>query len=312
MSIETQKVIWKNIDGQTTEVDKVKIDSLLAGGGGEIEVDLHYDGTSEHAQSGKAVAEAIESLEIPEVDDKYSSDSHNAQSGIAVAEAIGTIEVPTVTNEYSAESAEAISGQGVAKAIEGLDIPTVTDTYSPESGDAISGKGVAEALGTIDIPTVTVDQEYSATSENAQSGKAVAEAIAQSGGGGGGGGFSDIEEGQLPVLDGVIWSKHSNAKTAVMGIAGIVRGYENSVFYSLHTPSPVVGEFDKGEKVSFSYSNTAAYPHDYLVTTKALVDYVSENGGGGGGEKDSHLAATRSLLDSGSLMGRSSREEHPL
>lgn len=167
MSIETQKVIWKNIDGQTTEVDKVKIDSLLAGGGGQIEVDLHYDGTSEHAQSGKAVAEAI----------------------------------------------------------------------------------------------------------------------AQSGGGGGGGGFSDIEEGQLPVLDGVIWSKHSNAKTAVMGIAGIVRGYENSVFYSLHTPSPVVGEFDKGEKVSFSYSNTAAYPHDYLVTTKALVDYVSENGSSGGGGK---------------------------
>ena len=227
MSIETQKVIWKNIDGQTTEVDKVKIDSLLAGGGGQIEVDLHYDGTSEHAQSGKAVAEAIESLEIPEVDDTYSSDSHNAQSGIAVAEAIGAI----------------------------------------------------------DIPTVTVDQSYSSTSEHAQSGKAVAEAIAQSGGGGGGGGFSDIEEGQLPVLDGVIWSKHSNAKTAVMGIAGIVRGYENSVFYSLHTPSPVVGEFDKGEKVSFSYSNTAAYPHDYLVTTKALVDYVSENGSSGGGGK---------------------------
>ena len=50
--------------------------------------DQEYSPASEHPQSGKAVAQALNSLEFQEVDNTFSADSYNAQSGKAVAEAV--------------------------------------------------------------------------------------------------------------------------------------------------------------------------------------------------------------------------------
>lgn len=63
-----------------------KINALYA-------AEKHYDPNSDKAQSGKAVAEAISGINVPDIEDlyvdqKYDSQSKNAQSGIAVAEGI--------------------------------------------------------------------------------------------------------------------------------------------------------------------------------------------------------------------------------
>ncbi|MBR3591591.1 MAG: tail fiber protein, partial [Clostridia bacterium] len=51
-------------------------------------VDQTYNPESENAQSGKAVAAAIEGIEIPSADQTYNPESENAQSGKAVAAAL--------------------------------------------------------------------------------------------------------------------------------------------------------------------------------------------------------------------------------
>ena len=53
----------------------------------EVEIDQNYNPESENAQSGKAVAEAIQNIP-KEVDQTYNATSENAQSGKAVAEAV--------------------------------------------------------------------------------------------------------------------------------------------------------------------------------------------------------------------------------
>ena len=78
-------------------------------------VDLNYDPESENAQSGKAVAEAIAGIELPEgggsggiVDQIFDPESKNAQSGKAVAQAIANGENNLITS--LAELNSAISG----------------------------------------------------------------------------------------------------------------------------------------------------------------------------------------------------------
>lgn len=56
------------------------------GGGGTV--DQTYDATSENAQSGKAVAEALETIPSVTVDQTFDPTSANAQSGVAVASAL--------------------------------------------------------------------------------------------------------------------------------------------------------------------------------------------------------------------------------
>lgn len=53
-----------------------------------VKADEEYNPDSENAQSGKAVAEAIENISMPSVDQTYDPTSENAQSGVAVAQAV--------------------------------------------------------------------------------------------------------------------------------------------------------------------------------------------------------------------------------
>lgn len=63
--------------------------------GGGATVDQTYSPTSENAQSGVAVAEALETIPSVPVDQTYNAQSANAQSGVAVAEAIASVPTPT-------------------------------------------------------------------------------------------------------------------------------------------------------------------------------------------------------------------------
>ena len=56
--------------------------------GGGATVDQTYTPESENAQSGKAVAEALETIPSTTVDQTYDAQSENAQSGTAVAQAV--------------------------------------------------------------------------------------------------------------------------------------------------------------------------------------------------------------------------------
>jgi hypothetical protein len=59
------------------------------GGGGTV--DQTYDPESENAQSGTAVAEALQTIPTVTVDQTYDPESENAQSGVAIAGVIGDI-----------------------------------------------------------------------------------------------------------------------------------------------------------------------------------------------------------------------------
>ena len=57
-----------------------------------FKIDATYDPTSENAQSGVAVAEALKTVVIP-VDATYNATSANPQAGTAVAQALDTLSV---------------------------------------------------------------------------------------------------------------------------------------------------------------------------------------------------------------------------
>ncbi len=112
------------LNAATADIGAVadKVDKIKAAA-----VDLVYNPTSNNAQSGKAVAEAIASAKIGDgasiaVDHTYSPESNNAQSGKAVAEAIASVKI----------------GDGASIAVD--------HTYSPESNNAQSGKAVAQGI----------------------------------------------------------------------------------------------------------------------------------------------------------------------
>jgi hypothetical protein len=82
----------KLIPGANIIIEDNVISASGGGGSGGI-VDQTYNPKSPNAQSGKAVAEAIANIEIPDVNDitvdqSYNEESENPQSGIAVAEAL--------------------------------------------------------------------------------------------------------------------------------------------------------------------------------------------------------------------------------
>ena len=82
-------------------------------------VEQSYDPLSPHPQSGKAVAEALRSIEITGdgvVDQTYKPTSINAQSGKAVAEAFDLL-LPQISGVYDPNSDYAMNGQAVAEAI---------------------------------------------------------------------------------------------------------------------------------------------------------------------------------------------------
>lgn len=133
---------------------------------------------------------------IPVVDQTYSASSTNAQSGVAVAEAIngqascqlvegagidltesnGSLVIAaTVDQTYDATSADAQSGVAIAGALANINqVPASAqaDASKVLTVDASGVPGWATAQGG------TVDQTYNASSTNAQSGTAVAGALA--------------------------------------------------------------------------------------------------------------------------------------
>lgn len=84
----------------------VELKEVIEQGGGGTTVDQTYSPTSENAQSGTAVAEALETIPSVTVDHTFDPASANAQSGAAVAdgltfkEASGSL-VPTMTSASS-------------------------------------------------------------------------------------------------------------------------------------------------------------------------------------------------------------------
>ena len=95
----------------------MELKEVIEQGGGGTTVDQTYTPTSENAQSGKAVAEALETIPSVTVDQTYSASSTNAQSGTAVAQALQTIPTVTVDQTFNAASANAQSGVAVQEAI---------------------------------------------------------------------------------------------------------------------------------------------------------------------------------------------------
>ncbi len=68
------------------------LDAAQQGGSGTV--DQTYTPTSENAQSGTAVAEALETIPSVTVDQTFDPVSANAQSGVAVQEALQNIPAP--------------------------------------------------------------------------------------------------------------------------------------------------------------------------------------------------------------------------
>lgn len=66
----------------------MELKEVIEQGGGGATVDQTYTPTSENAQSGTAVAEALETIPTATVDQTFNASSANAQSGVAVQEAI--------------------------------------------------------------------------------------------------------------------------------------------------------------------------------------------------------------------------------
>ena len=141
----------------------------IAGGG---DVDQTYDATSTLAQSGTAVAQALENIVV---DQTYNEVSSNAQSGTAVAQAIQAIEIPVVTDSVEAESSDALSSGGAyanlvrrlsdssatGSTTQGVYVDAngqiqlclaVTSTYNSQGTEPINGTALASAL----IPITTV------------------------------------------------------------------------------------------------------------------------------------------------------------
>lgn len=70
------------------QISEEEDNGINCGGG---DVDQAYDPTSENAQSGTAVAQALGTIPVVTVDQVYDSTSVNAQSGVAMAGVIGDI-----------------------------------------------------------------------------------------------------------------------------------------------------------------------------------------------------------------------------
>lgn len=132
-----------------TDEQKASLKGEKGDKGDNAVTDQTYDPTSENAQSGVAVAEAIES----NIDQSANATSRKAQSGFAVAEAVEAgIKIYT-NQEYSPESENPQSGVAVAQAI--ASIPT-------------GGEKEWELLEEIALPEDAVVIEMDASKMNAK------------------------------------------------------------------------------------------------------------------------------------------------
>lgn len=176
---------WNQTD--TTAVDYIKNKPEIPS------VDQTFDATSEDAQSGTAVAEAIS--DVRQVPTTQSSDSGKI---LGVTDAAGTVGwVEDQNTEYTFSTGLTNSNNTVSvdtsviatkSDLEGYQ-PVIENLNTIESGAAAGATAVQpEDLATVatsgsyndlsNKPTIpTVDQSYSASSTNAQSGVAVASAI---------------------------------------------------------------------------------------------------------------------------------------
>jgi len=105
--------------------------------GGGATVDQTYTPTSENAQSGKAVAEALETIPSVTVDQTYNAQSANAQSGVAVAEAISAVPKITVNsylNRNNANSSNPPSNSAITHRSGGKRIAYCTFQANAEAG----------------------------------------------------------------------------------------------------------------------------------------------------------------------------------
>ena len=163
-----------------TDSQKASLKGEKGDKGDNAVTDQTYNPTSENAQSGKAVEQAI----CDHIDETYNGASPNAQSGNAVREAINS----RIDDWFDSCSPNAQSGNAVKEAI----LYHIDENYNEYSRYAQSGLAVKAAiddcLSQVDTAIgariySSTDKEYSPTSENAQSGIAVAQAIASVGGG---------------------------------------------------------------------------------------------------------------------------------
>lgn len=129
-NVQALKNLYEQLGGDPADVANIStnadtinaIAGLDIGGGGDV--DQTYDATSENAQSGTAVAEALETIPSVTVDQTFDATSANAQSGVAVAQAVGaqkSIGTSAVTdylaidwNSTNAQEFTNVSGKTIA------------------------------------------------------------------------------------------------------------------------------------------------------------------------------------------------------
>lgn len=130
-------------------------------------VDQTYDATSTLAQSGTAVAQALEGIVV---DQTYDLTSSNAQSGTAVAEAIASVEIPLVIDSVVIDSTDALSSGGA--------YINLVRRLSDSSATGSTTQGVyVDANGQIQ-PCTAVTSSYSASSTAPLNGVALSGALA--------------------------------------------------------------------------------------------------------------------------------------
>lgn len=125
-------------------------------------VDQEYNALSENAQSGKAVAEALASLDINEqlyVDQTYSPISENPQSGKALAEAIASIPQTTVDQTFDSESINAQSGIAVTEAINSKTIYSNSEPLISDIG-GIKASEHTEGFNNISVTDLLTELLY--------------------------------------------------------------------------------------------------------------------------------------------------------
>ena len=141
-------------------------------------VDQTYAPTSENAQSGKAVAEAVSGKQntlVSGTNIKTINGNSILGSGNITIEG-GSGSSITIDQTFDPDSENAQSGKAVKEAVSDKQDSLVSGTnIKTINNQSILGSGNITIEGGSDVE---VDQNYLPTSKNAQSGKAVAEAIA--------------------------------------------------------------------------------------------------------------------------------------
>ena len=148
-------------------------------GGSDVEVDQTYNPTSENAQSGKAVAEAIAlTVEIKPSKIDLPFEWNGGESGEYFAKLISIDKISNTRSYLRFEVGGSTLNVYVNCPKDEL------GSYGLEIGKfyliKISGDAISDRTTEIQkFSKISIDQTYDPTSESAQSGKAVAEAIAQ-------------------------------------------------------------------------------------------------------------------------------------